>query len=287
MKTLDISVNGILSIDDSILIDSIAPAVIENYNRYIGEIISINKITEDGLLLSLLSRDPRATPMLGMLCGVSLLEAKIENNTVPNVVVVDYDEEAQIVQQVLEKFCQNNVEIHVKKNRSVWKGVLTNIIKTLYVMISSLIWFKLSGLRNVPSGNIMLIDTFVFPHSFAKDYSFIDRYYAGESGHFNSSNSESWYAPTLVGVHWPTDYFKVASSIRKCADNFILHEAWLTLTDYLYALKISLIAPLRIQKIKLYCGYDISSYVLKQRKLEIFSTAMHLYPLFFIFLKQE
>jgi len=271
---LDISINGKLSIDDAFLIDSIAPTIIENYNRYIGNLISDNKIKGHGLLLSLLSRDPRTTPMLGMLCGISLLETKIDNGAAPDVVVVDYDEEAQIVQQVLDKFSQNNVKIHVNKNRNALKAIVFNIIKTLYVVASNFLWFKLSGLKNVPSSDIMFIDTFVFPHSFGKDYSFVDRYYAGESSYFNSDDSECWYAPTLVGVHWPTDYFKIVSSIRKCADNFILQEVWLTLADYIYAFKISLITPLRIKKINLYCGYDVSSYVSKQLKFEILSAAL-------------
>jgi len=274
MITLDLSARGKLSIKDSILIDKIFPYVVNKYNDYIGSLVSANNIKESSLLLSLLSRDPRSTPFMSFLCKVELLEEKIRSDDLPNLIIVDYKDEKKIIKQVLDRSAIKNIKIKVKGHRMLWFVILKNILKTIYIIVNSMFWFKLFLSKKIPSNNIMFVDTFVFPYSFSEENVFVDRYYAGDYEYYNKNNLECWYAPTLVSVCWPTDYIKVAAAIKQCKDNFLMQESWLTMSDYFVSSKLSFSMPFSVSNITKYGKYDFTSYIKHELMGEMFASSL-------------
>ena len=154
MIVLDLSVNGKLSINDSILIDKIFPYVVDKYNNYIGGLVNINNVNGCDLFTSFLSRDPRSTPFMSFLCKVELLEEKIKSGDVPNLIIVDFEDEKKIIKQVLDCNGIDNVKVNVKRYRILWFVILKNILKTIYIIVNSMVWFKLFSKKNIPEKNL-------------------------------------------------------------------------------------------------------------------------------------
>ena len=74
---LNLRKNGELSVDDSILIDKIAPVVLQEYNDFTGRFIKANKLTGLSLLLAATCRNTLASSVFNTFCRAMLLEEKI------------------------------------------------------------------------------------------------------------------------------------------------------------------------------------------------------------------
>ena len=86
---LDLSNNGELSIEDSILIDKIAPEVQNEYNKLVENLISDNALCSLDLLLSVVSRDPHRSSVLLTLCKILLLEKKLKNGDDISLIIIE------------------------------------------------------------------------------------------------------------------------------------------------------------------------------------------------------
>jgi len=80
-----------------------------------------------------------------------------------------------------------------------------------------------------------IIDTFVFPYSFAEDGSFRDRHYPFLYDYLKNNGIKILVHPVLDGFN--LNYFSVFKKMRSCDTAFIISEDYLSPEDYYYSLK--------------------------------------------------
>jgi hypothetical protein len=261
---LDLRKNGELSTDDSILIDKIAPSVLEEYNDFTRRLIKENKLSGLSLLLAATCRNTLASPVYNVFCRAALLEEKIVKDEVPSLIYVDDDSE-KIIRSVLAKFnLTGYVKIQCLKKRNLFKHIVVNIFKSIYCLVSAWFWVRLFKIKKIPNDSVIFIDNFLLIDSFNKKGEFFDRYYTGYDQYLPSTDiSQVWYAPTFYGIKYPSDYINICKSLKKTDQNFLIQEAWLTVTDYVYSFFISLIIPFLLRSHLSYRDFDTKSLIFK------------------------
>ena len=80
-----------------------------------------------------------------------------------------------------------------------------------------------------------IIDTFVFPYSFAEDGSFKDRHYPFLYEYLKNNGIKILVHPVLDGFN--LNHFSVYKKMRSCDTAFIISEDYLSPADYYYSLK--------------------------------------------------
>ena len=134
-ESLNLFTGGRLSASDSLLLEQLAPSVIDKYNDFTDELIRRNKFQGLSLLLNLSCRNPLASPLLDLFCKISLLEEKLKKLEDVRVIYVDNWQIAEIVNELLLKF-KKKVEVKVisnKKNLSL--HIIFNFIKSSYLIL--------------------------------------------------------------------------------------------------------------------------------------------------------
>jgi hypothetical protein len=267
---LDLSKNGKLSTDDSILINKIAPSVREEYNDFTMRLIKENKLSGLSLLLAATCRNTLASPVYDVFCRAALLEEKIVKDEVPSLIYVDDDTE-NIIRSVLAKFnLLGYVKIKCFKKKNLFKHILVNIFKSIYCLVSAWFWVRLFKIKKTPNDSVIFIDNFLFIDSFNEKGEFFDRYYTGYDQYLSSADiKQVWYAPTLYGIKYPSNYIKICKDLKKTDQNFLIQEAWLTFTDYVYSFVASLIIPFSLRSHLSYREFDTKSLIFKVKMRDL------------------
>ena len=267
---LDLRKNGELSIEDSILIDKIAPFVREEYNDFTMRLIKENKLSGLSLLLAATCRNTLASPVYDVFCRAALLEEKIVKDEVPSLIYVDDDTE-NIIRSVLERFkLTEYVKVKCLKKNDLFKHIVLNLFKSIYCVISGWFWVRLFKVKKTPNNSVIFIDTFLFIDSFNEKGEFFDRYYTGYDRYLSPTEiSQVWYAPTLYGIKYPPDYIKICKDLKKTDQNFLVQEAWLTLADYIYSFVASLIIPFLLRRNLSYRKFDTKSLLNKVKMRDL------------------
>ncbi len=275
---LDLSSKGKLSIEDSILIDSVAPQVVKEYNKIIEELVNVNNLKGLDLILSVISRNPFHSSVLLSLCKLSLLEEKLNKNESISSVVIENKATYLATKTIIERY-RSNTTIVVKSN---YAGVLLVIItflkfiKSLYMIIISWLWPRITRIyRDKPKGSIVFVDNFILPNSFNKEGDFVERYYTGYDRYLSDTQRQKvWYSPTLFGFKTLRQYFKMSVQSKKSRHNFLFQESWLTFYDYIYALYLTAIIPLKVKNLPLFRGCNIHQLLISEAKKDIFSPSL-------------
>jgi hypothetical protein len=272
---LDFRKNGKLSVDDSILIDKIAPIVLRDYNDFTGRFIKANKLTGLSLLLAATCRNTLASPVFDVFCRAALLEEKIIKGQVPNIIHVDEETEG-IINGVLEKFSlKGQVEVKSRKGTGIAIHIVFNICKSLYYLISGWLWAKLFKLKKKPDDVISYIDTFLFVDSINEKRKYVDHYYPGHDHYLSQGERiREWFAPSFFAINYPSDYIKLGKRLKKTDLNFLIQEAWLTLFDCTYAFFAALVIPIFVHKHIQFRGIDTKPLLGKVILRDIGSTAL-------------
>jgi hypothetical protein len=267
---LDLSKNGELSTDDSILIDKVAQTVRNEYNDFTRQLIKKNKLSGLSLLLAVTCRNTLASPVYDVFCRAALLEEKIVNDEVPSLIYVDDDTE-NIIRSVLAKFnLTGYVKIQCLKKKNLFKHIVVNIFKSIYCLLSAWFWVRLFKIKKIPNNSVIFIDNFLLIDSFNEKGEFFDRYYTGYDQYLSSAEiTQVWYAPTLYGIKYPTDYIKICKSLKQTNQNFLIQEAWLTLIDYVYSFIASLIIPFLLRDFLSYRKFDTKSLIFKVKMRDL------------------
>ena len=268
---LDLRIKAKLSVEDAMLIDKIEPVVRTEFNNLIKKIIYDNSLSSLSLLLSVTCRNTMTSPVLDTLCRARLLEEKIKNGDILSTIYVENYETAELIKSVLAKYSQlEGVILEVEQNNNIIKIVLVNIIKSLYFVMNDWLWTRLMRLKYRPSEPIIYVDNFLFVDSFKDGSSFYDRYYTGHEKFLSRSEKQKeWYAPTLVGMRYPSDYIRLGKGLQRSKTNFLLQEAWLTVSDYIFSFLTSLILPFKVSKYPSFSGYSIKNLIISELRKEI------------------
>ena len=276
-ESLNLFTGGRLSASDSLLLEQLAPSVIDKYNDFTDELIRRNKFQGLSLLLNLSCRNPLASPLLDLFCKISLLEEKLKKLEDVRVIYVDNWQIAEIVNELLLKF-KKKVEVKVisnKKNLSL--HIIFNFIKSSYLILIYWLWTRLMGLKIIPNGEILFVDNFILIDSFKPDGSFVDRYYTNHEEYLSEDErSLRWYAPTLVGINYPWQMLKVGQGVKSSKDNFLIQEAWLNFSDYLYSIYYSLLIPFRLKEVPKFKGLNFKTFILNENFKDISSPSLML-----------
>jgi hypothetical protein len=277
IKSFNLFPRGELSISDSILIDQLEPQVLDEYNHFTDELILNNQLKGISLLLNSTCRNSLAFPLLDLFCKISLLEEKLKKSDEIEVIYVDSYELAAIASELLQRY-EREIDVKILSNKkNLFLFVLFNFVKSTYLATVYWIWSRLMRLKKVPKGKIRFIDNFILIDSFKSDGSFFDRYYTGHEKYFSDDEKKlKWFAPTLVGINYPRQMIKIGRSIQSTNDNFLIQEAWLKITDYIFSIFWSFFIPFRIKNVPRYKGLSLNKYLLKENYKDIGSPSLML-----------
>ena len=276
-KSLNLFTGGKLSASDSLLLEQLAPSVIEKYNKFTDELIRRNKFQGLSLLLNLSCRNTLASPLLDLFCKISLLEEKLKKFEDIRVVYVDNWQIAEIVNELLLKFEKKSEVKVIANTKNLYLHIIFNFIKSSYLIVSYWLWTRLMGLKITPKGKILVVDNFILIDSFKPDGSFVDRYYTSHEDYLTEDERNlRWYAPTLVGINYPRQMLRVGQGVKSSKDNFIIQEAWLTFSDYLYSIYYSLLIPFRLKEIPKFKGLSFKTFILNEKFKDIASPSLML-----------
>lgn len=276
-KSFNLFTGGVLSASDSLLLDQLAPSVRDKFNEFTDELIRINKLQGLSLLLNLSCRNTLASPLLDLFCKISLLEEKLKKLDDIRVIYVDNYQIAEIVNELLLKYKQRADVKVVSDKKNLYLHVFFNFIKSTYLAVIYWLWTRLMGLKRTPIGKILFVDNFILIDSFKSDGFFVDRNYTCHEDYLSKEErSLRWYAPTLVGINYPSQMLKVGKGIKSCKDNFLIQEAWLKISDYLYSIYYSLLIPFRLKEIPKFNGLSFKTFILNQNFKDIASPSLML-----------
>jgi hypothetical protein len=276
-NSLNLISGGRLSASDSLLLDELEPSIRDEYNQFTDDLIQENKLDGLSLLLNLSCRNTLASPLLDLFCKISLLEEKLKKMDVIKIIYVDTYQIAEIVNELLLKYEQEvDVEI-ISDKKNLYLHVIFNFIKSSYLIMIYWLWSRLMHLKMSPNGKILFVDNFILIDSFNHDGFFVDRNYTGHKDYLSKDERDvRWYAPTLVGINYPRQMFKVGKGIKSSKDNFLIQEAWLTISDYLYAIYYSLLIPFRLKEVPKFKGLSFKNFILNENFKDISSPSLML-----------
>lgn len=273
---LDLRTNGELSAKDSKLIDLLGKDVRKEYDSYIGSFIEINNLTGIELLLAASCRNTLVSKIHDSFCRIALLEENIKQGHCPDYVKVDNPSVAAVMGRVLTKHGCSNTKIDCqKRNTNIIILILQNIIKCIYVILNSWLWSRLFFRKVKPKGKVLFVDTFLFNNSIDKNGHYHDRYYTGHESYLNKQELDMlWFAPTLYGIRHPLEYIQLFRQVSSADRNFLLKEAWLTRSDYLFSLFYSFVIPFKVRSYPSFHGIDVSAVVKRDVLFDIASLSL-------------
>ena len=277
MPILNLSINGSLSIEDSALIDSLGQESQDICNKFVTQLVDKNSLSGLDFLLSVISRNPMQSQIPLVINRLLLMQKKLERKDPISMIVLEDSRLLTPVREILANF-DIEVPIRISKHRRLpaVSKVFLNALQSTYLVFISWWWPRLTGLyKKEPKSSCVLVDTFVLPNSFTKAGDFIDRYYTGYEQYLNDGELDKIYhAPTLVGFRSLTSCIKMARLSKKTKHHFIFQESWLSLSDYLHAMYLSLVLPLKIKNFPLLLEYNIRNLLVNELRAEIFSPAL-------------
>lgn len=273
---MDLRKNGILSVDESKLIDSIESKVRDEYNAFIGAFIKENKLNGVDLLLTASCRNTIVSGLHDTFCRLALLEELLKKKKYPKKIQVDGSETASLVNRLLKKYDVTEVAVEYgTTGKNLTFLIFTNFLKSVYTLISSWFWPRLFCLKRKPKAAVIFVDTFLFKDSIDSRGHFQDRYYTGHEKYLDKDEKSAlWFAPTLYGIRFPWEYFKLFKSVAKADRNFLTKEAWLNFSDYIYSFIYSIVLPFKVRKYPPFRGFDVKALVQREVLSDIMSVSL-------------
>jgi len=138
---LNLTSKGILSKNDSKLIDEIYPEVVKKYNDFIIKYANVNNSSPIDLLNPIFSRNPYQSSILDNILKLELLEIKLKQGEPIDVILIDNSELEYPIKQILKRY---KVEICLKKVDLIYSQeyllVFKNLFKSIIYSIVSIKW---------------------------------------------------------------------------------------------------------------------------------------------------
>jgi hypothetical protein len=248
--------------EHSVLFNQIAVDISKPLTDLIESISKQNKESLDWWVSSPASRNTFVSPLFHYCCCLALLQELIRANKPVSEIVTDSRAFKKIIEDYLAK---QGVNVIVTLARLPVKQRLKELVRPIYTIFGLplkhlLIFFAAKLTRSLskplPSGPLMLIDTFVMSGYIEKD-----RYYPNILEALSEKEKHRvWFVPHLYGFR-PWQFLSVLKRLRRAERNFILKDDFLKFVDYWCLLQhLSQVCKLQI-KSSFFCGVDISPLV--------------------------
>ena len=285
---LDLSSEGVLSVELAKLITDIEVSSRSTYTEYIDKLSSSNKLAGISLLLQVSNRNTTKSKIHEKFCKYELVIYLLNQGKSINSVLVDDDEDKRVIDQIFK--CHNKtVKITTRKPRIFLVYVAANFLRVLYHLFIS-IWLSIL-LKNKnsskPVGKIIFIDTFMSVSSIRGKKYFDERYYRGMEDYISDETKNSiWYAPVLFNFKTLSDFFALYRFASISSSNLLQQYQYLNINDYVKAFFLSFKLCFSITDYPEWNNYDISGLINKEVNEEIFSVQLFQAILRFFFIKR-
>ena len=285
---IDLRKTGTMTVSQAKEISSLEPSVRSEYNRFIGELIKKNNLSDIDLLLQATCRNTNLSFILDRFCRFRLLRNMLEREEVIKKVFVDSVSMKSVCERLIGEFDSKVIVEYKKINLPNKYNVLNNCIKSLCLMLCLFFVPKIIPGKRMPSKPITYLENFLFIDSIDDSGVLVDRYYPSliESIEDEGVQKSIWYVPILIGFRTIGQYFSIFKKIRRSKSNFLMKEDWLLLSDYVTAFKLSLGLHRRVITIPMWEGICVHEVVNDELIKEIGSPALVNAVLFYKFIKR-
>lgn len=239
MTTLRLTRQAELPVEHMILLNSIADELRRPFTVCVEELGRDREQDLDWWFSELSCRNTYTNPLFLECCYVVLVRRLLENNEMPDRIVVD---SRALYTLLRRRYPSVRVELQ-QSGREALKDVLKPLVN--YVQTVREFAKQRRAARRtrtpaaLPERALTLVDTFLFPASFP-DGQYNDRYYDGFAGALTPDEEQLlFYMPTWMDVQ---DYEALFRAMRAAPQNFLAKEDFLTAGDYVHAL----LYPLRM-----------------------------------------
>ena len=278
-NSLDLRSGGLLSIELAKELTKITHSVRDEYTDYIGRLAQSNSLTGLDWLVNVTCRNPYQTKIFDNLCKLRLLESCLDNNLQLNTVIVEDQGMYEAVYALCRKHGANfTVKFEITGGSPIQSRLIHLLRRVAILVYISLISFVIPILlkkkKIIPDHSIIYLDMFAKVSDFDENGDFIDRHYPGLLQTLDQSQADKvWYAP-ILSIRAPDDLKLFINGVERSNNRFLIMEQWLNASDYLFAFFQSFKLPRRIKKVPDYCGVNISTIILRESVLDIFSAGI-------------
>lgn len=255
-----------LSFEHNQELNKIAVEIREDYNNLVESVSAEHIGNLNWIVGSIASRNKYYSPLFIRCCRVAFIQKLIAQSTVIDKVKLADRQLANIIRDLfITNGCQTKVSCTERTFHRVWRlfRPYRQYLVALFILIIRLLGKSKNGTsKRVGDTPITLVDTFVLNNGSADEGSinngsYKDRYYPGLMDHLTDDEKKNiYYLPTIVGFNNPLKAFKL---IRGANAPFLIHDDFLNISDYYFALK----QPFKLLAIKIspavFRGVDVSS----------------------------
>jgi len=271
---INFSKDSKLTISQTKKINEIEPLVREEYENYIGLLAEKNSLEGMDWLLETTCRNTFSSNLHKRMCHLALIEEIISSGESIEEIVVDDFSMEKVIKDYLDR---KGIKCKVKSKR-LNIGIISllyNIFVSFYLGLNQWLWPKIISRSKRPSGQVVLLEHFLFLDSFDDNYTLIDRNYPGFFDYYaEEQQNEVWYLSILNGIKHPHQWLPLLNRIKKSSQQILIMEDYLSMKDYLLSFYYSLLIPMKIKKIPKWRNYDISHLVLEETRKELGSYSL-------------
>ena len=241
-----------LSIENTILLNSISVNIIDDFNRLSRSIYQATNKMISWLFSSVLSRNPNQSNLFLYCSYLTLIDKLLlKNKNIKKIIVPSIGFKKVLSKYFLSKSL--NIDIEVSTNKNMYRKIKDFIWIYFGILISFYTCWKLYTTKNNirkrkirKINKVKLIDTFIYPNSKHK-YKYIDRHFPGMLDFLDEKEKKLiFFVPHIdeLGKFKKSDLQKIYKSSK---ENIIFKQDFLKFTDYISAL-ISIIKMGNIKK---------------------------------------
>jgi len=271
---INFSKDSKLTISQTKKINEIEPLVRGEYENYIGLLAEKNSLEGIDWLLDVTCRNTFSSNLHKRMCHLALIEEIISSGESIEEIVVDDFSMEKVIKDYLD---QKGIKCKVQ-SKSLNIGIISllyNIFVSSYLALNQWVWPKIIRRSKRPSGQVVLLEHFLFLDSFDEKYTLIDRNYPGFFDYYvEEQQNEVWYLSILNGIKHPHQWFPLLNRINKSSQQILIMEDYLSIKDYLLSFYYSLLIPMKIKKVPKWRNYDISHLVLEEARKELGSYSL-------------
>ena len=253
-------------------LNSIAKDIRADYDRLIVSLSDEYIENIHWVVSSIASRNKYYSPLFIRCCKIVLVQRLLARSEF----VSEIFTRDRALAEVLQKYCSEQdvittVRCTESNKKRAWRILrpVRQYLIAVYLITLRCIGSSLStGKKIVSDKPITLIDTFVLNNGAADEGSitdgvYKDRYYPGLMEQLTEKEKSSiFYLPTIVGFDNPIKAFRL---IRSAKSPFLIHDDYLKISDYLFALK----HPFKLLSCSIsnsdFCGVNIKSLVVEEK----------------------
>ena len=158
---IDLRKTGTMTVSQAKEISSLEPSVRSEYNRFIGELIKKNNLSDIDLLLQATCRNTNLSFILDRFCRFRLLRNMLEREEVIKKVFVDSVSMKSVCERLIGEFDSKVIVEYKKINLPNKYNVLNNCIKSLCLMLCLFFVPKIIPGKRMPSKPITYLENFL------------------------------------------------------------------------------------------------------------------------------